>query len=655
MSRLKVKINKKDRFRPLITETTPYETPLIFSNDGFYENIKVADKGDCSFHKDIVLAFFEGDCSRASTQPYMYKINKSSESLRTLSLVHPISQKAYSDFYIQYDRLILHFCHDSRTSIRSPRKVGNTFFIKNKQDEFNKYRRDSVDFLADDILSKYVGSYFAYSGYDRLYKFIKSSEYLGLERKFPFLIAMDITNCFGSIYTHSISWATKSKEFAKKFRQNYMFGCSFDSLIQKSNYDETNGIPIGAEISRIFAEVILEDVDRSVVSCLQDRGIFLGKDYVIKRYVDDYFIFSIDSKVQDCVSGYLVEELSKYKLTINESKTIEYTRPFYSSRSALMVCLSDVLTDFFNSFLMVERGDEGVKFIPKPIRRLSSLTSNFLNRVKSLCTDYGFGYEAVAQYLISSIFERLKCLVESYETNRDEVKPRDYRLAVSALLDVSFFLYSVVPLVSSSYPLTKTVILSIRFFEANFQLESPSIKQRVYEHCVNFLKSSGARSPDYVENHIPLEKLNILVAMEELGVEYLVSKEFLDENFFNERELSYFDIISILFYIKNYEDYSVLKKKIYISLKSIFRDFSKLRVSSNAAHLFFDMISCPYLNSNYRQDLLRKFRNEFNLESLSRGEKEGEAELFVSRNWFVKWTGVDLYNILEKKELKSAY
>jgi hypothetical protein len=40
------KIRKDDFLRILATETLPYETPLIHSNDGFHKNLKNDDKNE---------------------------------------------------------------------------------------------------------------------------------------------------------------------------------------------------------------------------------------------------------------------------------------------------------------------------------------------------------------------------------------------------------------------------------------------------------------------------------------------------------------------------------------------------------------------------------------------------------------------------------
>lgn len=42
----KEKVRKGDYNRVLITETLPYETPIIFSNDGLHRNIISGDKNE---------------------------------------------------------------------------------------------------------------------------------------------------------------------------------------------------------------------------------------------------------------------------------------------------------------------------------------------------------------------------------------------------------------------------------------------------------------------------------------------------------------------------------------------------------------------------------------------------------------------------------
>ena len=68
--------------------------------------------------------------------------------------------------------------------------------------------------------------------------------------------------------------------------------------MQQMNYNETNGIIIYPEFSRIFAELILQRIDKNVEKELYNKGYRYKEDYDIYRYVDDFssFIMTIESK-----------------------------------------------------------------------------------------------------------------------------------------------------------------------------------------------------------------------------------------------------------------------------------------------------------------------------------------------------------------------
>ena len=105
---------------------------------------------------------------------------------------------------------------------------------------------------------------------------------------------LDISNCFSSIYTHTISWAVKTKDVAKHQIKLSNFEQNFDNFMQHVNYNETAGIVIGPEFSRIFAEIIFQYIDLQIEKRLasEDYKLKLYKDYEIYRYVDDMFVFS---------------------------------------------------------------------------------------------------------------------------------------------------------------------------------------------------------------------------------------------------------------------------------------------------------------------------------------------------------------------------
>ena len=71
---------------------------------------------------------------------------------------------------------------------------------------------------------------------------------------FSHLIHTDVTDCYGSLYTHSISWALHDRKEAKKNKgKNSLLGNKIDSHIQAGRYGQTNGIAQGS--------VLMEFVD----------------------------------------------------------------------------------------------------------------------------------------------------------------------------------------------------------------------------------------------------------------------------------------------------------------------------------------------------------------------------------------------------------
>lgn len=82
-------------------------------------------------------------------------------------------------------------------------------------------------------------------------------------------MTLDVSKCFDSIYTHGLSWAVKDKAFTKTHVDvSTTFAQAFDQVIRHGNHNETNGIPIGPEASRIFAEILFQEIDRRAIGAL---------------------------------------------------------------------------------------------------------------------------------------------------------------------------------------------------------------------------------------------------------------------------------------------------------------------------------------------------------------------------------------------------
>lgn len=142
----KIRIKRSDYNRVLITETLPFETPIIFSNDGLYNHVASISTAN-GIRKTIINALVLGEGHPKainSTNPYLYKVRKNSKEFRRLALLHPLSQWRLKCFYQKYEQLILHYCAQSPASIRSPRKVAGSFYSKSSWENINQYKKDAI-------------------------------------------------------------------------------------------------------------------------------------------------------------------------------------------------------------------------------------------------------------------------------------------------------------------------------------------------------------------------------------------------------------------------------------------------------------------------------------------------------------------------------
>lgn len=126
-------------------------------------------------------------------------------------------------------------------------------------------------------------------------------------------VKTDISNCFGSIYTHSFEWAVRGFEESKKAladRGDAHWSKNLDECLRHARRNETVGLPIGPAASSIAVELILAAVDKK----LKDK-------YLFNRYVDDYTAFFNSHDEAQNFLRELGDELGKYRLQINLNKT----------------------------------------------------------------------------------------------------------------------------------------------------------------------------------------------------------------------------------------------------------------------------------------------------------------------------------------------
>ncbi|MDT8853800.1 antiviral reverse transcriptase Drt3b [Paracoccaceae bacterium Fryx2] len=289
LKRKRVVLDKNDWVRVLLSETTPAEMPVIVSNDGFYFNI--ISKNRHAPLDTLINILLTPSVKKRFSIPFNYKITKDRESFRRLSLPHPRAQLEVVNFYKRFSSLIAHYSQVGPFSLRRPKRIASHYYRAGMNDDVFAVKTQDIMDESAERSAKHAASVFSYSGYRRLYRFFDSPTYSNLERKFRHMASLDVNKCFDSIYTHSISWSLKSKTEAKLTTTAESFGGAFDRLMQSMNYNETNGIIIGPEVSRIFAEIIFNKIDLDIHTSLADQGFKNGTDYSIFRYVDNIYVF----------------------------------------------------------------------------------------------------------------------------------------------------------------------------------------------------------------------------------------------------------------------------------------------------------------------------------------------------------------------------
>ena len=376
IKRKKIRLRYKKE-RVVFSDVLPYELPLIFSNRYFYRFlvrngiwIEISREGQDTLHwnktedKGILgllaiifcrkISEFEGKDSLLLNVhdlkriPFVYSIQHKPLKHRFLSLIHPANQIKVVDLYNRYKDAIIYLCSKSNFSIRYPSKVACYFYYKDRLHHVLMGKKtDKMEMYFNEYEN--LKTFFSYKSYTNIYKFYEDYRYQRAEKKFSRLLKMDVQNCFDSIYTHSIAWAINGGVDIYKDtfegKCDGSVGVLWDKMMQEMNYNETNGIVIGPECSRIFAEVIMQYVDQMVEQQLLIKGYRNKVDYECYRYVDDYFFFYNSEAVKVDAEQLFQMYLKEFKLSLSQEKNKTFERPFVTEITKAKIAIDDLLNN----------------------------------------------------------------------------------------------------------------------------------------------------------------------------------------------------------------------------------------------------------------------------------------------------------------------
>jgi hypothetical protein len=690
----KIKLSPKARYqRPVATDILPFEVPPSFSNSGFFaflvrHDVRIScwggkktvrwvasdDSFDDAFqimfrlsnkpkddfrtftevHDGKKLTIREWKIDSNWTIPFNFRISHKETEFRQLSVIHPQAQMFVAEFYQLHAPEILYHCSKSNFSIRFPATVAKA--VRYKDRLFNENIGNSDDSI-EEVGKEYEGSgsYFKYSKYSNIFKFYENYAYLNAERKFGRLYKLDVSSCFDSIYTHSIEWATLGQEVAKENlkRLGNTFGGKFDSLISGINRGETNGIVIGPEFSRVFAEVILQDVDRSLENVLLDEhGLLNRTDYEIFRYVDDYFVFCDQEEVALYIKSHLSELLKNYKLTLSSEKSEIYERPIITpltiAKNRISRCLAERIVTKAEKKSDPDGGDDIDCFSVRIQAKI--LIVDFKVALK----ESSVKYKDVLNYTLSAIERKVNFIFRKFKTNHDDHK--DYRELVAAILGIlefSVFIYAAQPRVNFTVRLTRiiaTIVDKLNEFEVEHDL-----KELVFKSIFDSINRHIKHTP-YDRFH-EVETLYLLLALNKLGRGYRIPERNiatfvgLDINdagdYSFKRQMNYFSISVCLLYVRNQKRYEKLRKFLENEIQKKFDERSAyLHQDAELVIAALDLQCCPYISKGLKDHIASCYGILGKRVSLLQGS---------APYWFTNWENFDLSRELDKKRAREVY
>ncbi|MCQ8118399.1 antiviral reverse transcriptase Drt3b [Methylomonas rosea] len=640
-----IKVDTNDKLRTLLTDVLPYELPLWFSNFTMYQRFSTPEHTNA--YKTISGLNFESETGVYIPLDYLVSRGGSNSS-RAISIMHPVAQLKVCDFYNKYDDLIEYYCTKSKYSLRHPYRKSTKFYGKSQEGSKLTDGVESAD--EERIVSS---SYFKYKKYPFLYRFFESYEYHKLEKQFHSMLQVDVSKCFPSIYTHSIGWAVKNKRLAKD-KSKGSFDGEFDSLMQLTNYRETNGIIVGPEVSRIFAEIILQKIDLNLVDKMIKNGYRISKDYDYRRYVDDYFVFFRSGEVKTTFIKALESCLLEYKMYLNEAKTTIASRPFATDISLAKHVLSHAVGEYYNSrYKEKDTDSESIVQLTKP----SSKANKTISEIKMALANHKVEYNSISNYLFSAIAKRmLTYLSKIAEIDAKEEFHLNWLLVD---LDVLFFVHAMDIRIRPTDRLARLIHDLLERTSDWPQSHKEIINKKIFDH----VKQAINIFVNHANDMIGLETLNLLIILTMLPSKYQLPENKLKEYFgslekHSETNDFYFRWITFMIYIESNQEYSQLRDELIEAADNYFLNSDDMFISSEFFMFYFDYLACPYISKTVRKNMIDEIKKitlnskqipvQFNVDT--------QSQIVLNKDFIVSWRDPEyLKNSLEKKEYIFSY
>ncbi|QKS69719.1 RNA-directed DNA polymerase [Paenalkalicoccus suaedae] len=649
----------------LRTDVLPEEIPIAFSNKNVYSNITK------KYLRDVDIQAFIKNFKNRDTVPLFFYVPKNDSERRKIALVHPIAQIQMFNYIITYEQMITAFCKKSPFSVRAPIKRNLPKYrdleLKRKkykkiEEEYNFLNEMSVTSDEDQTM---FYNYFSYNKYKKITNLYNSVKFNRDKYKYNYFLKLDIQKCFPSIYTHSLSWALfGDKSIAKKYKNlEEAFPNATDKIAQIINFNETHGLIVGPEFSRVLAEMLLGKIDTMVFSIAKENNLVHHLDYKMYRFIDDYFLFAKNKKTIDLIENYLNSALMEFNLSLNVSKSELQERPFNISDNSIIILKKAF--EGFNSQKLLSSILKKIDFTDYKGSRYewNDLLYNMENMLSSIPQSNTRVINYFLKTIRSSIFfdGRHKHIIE----HSIEVVSNIYSININYkstnyLIAIYIKIFNAIKKIENeitlelsrlTFPLTKTEFIKIDEKKDSLIY----LKEKMYQHLFIILKNN-IENINYMYELIPFMRM----LDKRMPASFLC--EILDKN-----KSEYFISCSIGYYILEKEDSSLnsMYKTVAMKLYNVVEFNTKYYISKGAKEKIYESDYFYYLNDFAKypgfSDKQRKTLNDRLISSfhqiISTGndsDKKLKSEIwgFITQESYYNWNIT--YNTFIRKIVKKS-
>lgn len=673
------------KYRAVISEVLPYERPVFFTNRFFarflkYYGVKVEN--------DVLVATRNADEPGLTEfltllggkvndkRPcFQYLITKDGrKDGRCLSVIHPFHQVKMLEFYDRYKTLLIDFCQRSNFSIRYPYKVA----------DYQKKSKGYYKIMSDDALpvdtAESLKHFFSYKYYKNINFFYDDYRFLRAEKKFAKMVKMDLKNCFESISPDKLSLAMFDHDM--KYCKGSM-AYDFCQLQQDFN-NLKDGIIIGPEFSRIYAEIVLQRIDVDVEKILNEKGLSLKEDYLFYRYIDDGFLFFNNEQTKEQFIYTYWNVLAKYGLRINKKKVLEFNdRPFVQDIGVVKNQLLHLIDVKFENRLQTFKGFAKMqnKWMDTPTKIDSQ---KFIGEVRNILRLNGscdgkcaIKYKDITSYLLGVIQKRLIKLLADFNVLYGQYKKAEYEGYINKegmqikeryerefldfcmnIVEILFYFLECDLRMSTSVKTVSIINKLQLFLRGRYQIEEYTKSNKF---PITYVQRLDAKISDEIaavfRNVSPkasnlMEVLNLLEVEKTMNVQNQITPKVLYDFWKRCEEqgcsLNFFTVFEILHFIKDADGYAELQSHLSCWIDKQIDLLYDSDVSSTEAVLtFLEFMCCPWTGDDKKHEYAKTLF----------GNKAEKVYYFSKKKKeiFVKWEGYKLDEAIQQINSEEVY